>query len=281
MARQSNVLGNSPFFSKLADYYALVPSAVLIRTAEAELLRTLPVEPPALDLCCGDGFFASLIHPSGFEAGCDFNETALCRATARNAHKKLVCADITQAIPFPDGHFNTVVSNSSLEHVQNIDSVLQETARVLRPGGKLYTTFASYYAYEWWPNGQQALDHYMNYQPVYNWFPLDEWQRRMNSAGLRIIDHQYYLSKRASRIFLFLDYHLSRIYLTSDPTLASPLVSRMRQNPTQGWGATWRRLFTTASTKLFAAIWKGSFARVTIRTGDEGGGILITAERVA
>ena len=85
-----NTLNESPFLPQLADSYALAPSAVLIRTAEAELLRAMPIESPALDLCCGDGFFASLIRPDGFEAGCDINKAALAQAEKRKMYQTLV-----------------------------------------------------------------------------------------------------------------------------------------------------------------------------------------------
>ncbi len=43
-------------------------------------------------------------------------------------------------IPVPDGHFDAIVCNAVLEHVRNPDEVLDEFARVCRPGGVLYLT---------------------------------------------------------------------------------------------------------------------------------------------
>ena len=256
-------LGESHLLPELAHRYAFAPSAALIRTAEAELLRSLPIKSPALDLCCGDGFFASLIGSAVFEAGCDISQAALRQAARGNTYKILALADIAQGIPFSDGYFNTIVSNSSLEHVQNIDSALREIGRVLKPSGRFYTTFASDYAYNWWPCGQQALNRYLRFQPVYNYFPLWEWERRLAMAGLRVVSYKYYLSKTVSRFLMFLDYHFSHVYLTTDSTLARPIIRSMHVIPRGIWAAVWQMLF----------------ARIKILTGSKGGGILIIAER--
>jgi SAM-dependent methyltransferase len=176
----------------------------------------------------------------------------------------LARTDVSRGIPFHDSCFKTIICNSSLEHVQDIERALDEINRVLGPGGKLYTTFASHYAYEWWPCGRRALDRYVNFQPVYHRYSLQEWKRLMREAGLRIVEHQHYLSKNITRVLMFLDYHFSRAYMTSDRTLARPLLRAMRRVPRRIWGELWTRLF----------------ARIGIAAEDKGGGILIVAERV-
>ncbi len=46
-------------------------------------------------------------------------------------------------IPFVDRYFDFVISNQVFEHVENLDLVLTEIARVLKPGGRLLTLFPS------------------------------------------------------------------------------------------------------------------------------------------
>ena len=41
-------------------------------------------------------------------------------------------------LPFPDGHFDTIVTFNTLEHVYDDVAVLAELARVLKPGGALH-----------------------------------------------------------------------------------------------------------------------------------------------
>jgi ubiquinone/menaquinone biosynthesis C-methylase UbiE len=42
----------------------------------------------------------------------------------------------SEAIPFPDGHFDVVSSFNSLDHVDDLDRTVAEIVRVLRPGGR-------------------------------------------------------------------------------------------------------------------------------------------------
>ena len=48
--------------------------------------------------------------------------------------------DIRKA-PYPDDHFDVILSTSAFEHIHDFDVALQEMYRVLRPGGYLYSRF--------------------------------------------------------------------------------------------------------------------------------------------
>lgn len=50
---------------------------------------------------------------------------------------RLVCADAKE-LPFPDGHFNHVISNSIVHHIPEPAAVLREAWRVLAPGGLMF-----------------------------------------------------------------------------------------------------------------------------------------------
>ena len=41
----------------------------------------------------------------------------------------------SEAIPYPDGHFDVVTSFNSLDHVDDLDATIAEIGRVVRPGG--------------------------------------------------------------------------------------------------------------------------------------------------
>jgi ubiquinone/menaquinone biosynthesis C-methylase UbiE len=50
-------------------------------------------------------------------------------------HKMQYVAAPAEAIPFPDGYFDVVCSFNSLDHVDNLQEVIAEIKRVVKPGG--------------------------------------------------------------------------------------------------------------------------------------------------
>jgi len=104
----------------------------LLRSVEASYYPDLALPHPILDVGCGDGHFASVAFDFKLDLGLDPWGEVLREARRYGAYRGLVQAEGACA-PFPDGHFASAVSNSVLEHIADVDAVLHETARVLRP----------------------------------------------------------------------------------------------------------------------------------------------------
>lgn len=106
----------------------------LLRAVEARFYDGLPVPEPALDLGCGDGHFAHETFSRKLGAGVDPWWLPLKEARRRRNYSVLAQADGAR-LPFPDRQFASAVSNSVLEHILDVDSVLADVNRVLQPGG--------------------------------------------------------------------------------------------------------------------------------------------------
>jgi SAM-dependent methyltransferase len=78
-------------------------------------------------------------------------------------------------IPFPDGYFDLVVNNQVMEHVEDLGAVLDEIARVLRPGGHVLSLFPSK---DVWREGHIGI-------PFSHWFPKGNWLRFVYTWVLR------------------------------------------------------------------------------------------------
>ena len=104
-----------------------------MRAQEASFYAQLEFPAPVLDVGCGDGHFATVAFDQPIDVGLDPGKSPLQEAARRGAYRLLVQSEGGK-MPFPDGYFASAFSNSVLEHIPDVERVLEETCRVLRPG---------------------------------------------------------------------------------------------------------------------------------------------------
>ncbi len=90
-----------------------------------------------LDLGCAGGFMAEALEDRGAQVtGIDPATDAIAAARAHAVGRGITYdVGVGEALPYADGSFDVVVCVDVLEHVEDLEQVLREVARVLRPGG--------------------------------------------------------------------------------------------------------------------------------------------------
>ncbi len=184
----------------------------LLRAVEARFYQDIQLPQPVLDLGCGDAHFASVAFDHPLDAGVDPWTPPLREANRlrRSAYKLLTQAE-GATLPFESNHFASAVSNSVLEHIPDLDPVLAEVARVLKPGAPFVFCCPSDYflaflsisaglrrvglgglasAYESFFN-RISRHHHCDSPAV--------WQTRLAKAGFSVEKHWYYFSIGALR----------------------------------------------------------------------------------
>ena len=104
------------------------------------------------DVGCGAGgkslYYASrgAEHVTGLEILPQYGPQAEALANELGLADKFtfLCRDAANT-GLPDESFDTVIMNDAMEHVADPKAVLQECARILKPGGRLYVNFPPYY----------------------------------------------------------------------------------------------------------------------------------------
>lgn len=91
-----------------------------------------------LDIGCGDGRLASLLERGVNSIGADSSRAQL----TSNRHQPVILADM-RSLPFREEAFNEVTHLWCLYHLGDPAKAIGEARRVLRPGGRSYTSTAA------------------------------------------------------------------------------------------------------------------------------------------
>ncbi len=140
---------------------------------------------------CGPGVLARQLADQGNQVvGVDMSYVAVARAQARGIEARQVDLDCAP-LPFPDDAFDTVVSDSGLEHRYHYDRAFDECVRVLKPGGTLVLLLPNiaHWRCRWWlltgrfpyvRNSPTDLTHL-------RFFTLAEARTLLRARGVRIV----------------------------------------------------------------------------------------------
>lgn len=116
-----------------------------------------------LDWGCGPGRVTGLLvsqFPEVEVHGCDIDTEAIDWVRANLAGVRPVVVAPSPPSPYPEGHFDLVLSHSVLTHLDRSEQQrwIAEVARVVRPGGTFATTIHGRFAARWSGRSVAALE---------------------------------------------------------------------------------------------------------------------------
>ena len=91
----------------------------------------------ALDVGCGDGFWSKRLKENGWLV------TSIDGYDLRYKPAKEV--NLEKPMPFEDNSFDLIWKSEVIEHIHNVDQVLSELRRILKPGGRMILTTPNSY----------------------------------------------------------------------------------------------------------------------------------------
>jgi SAM-dependent methyltransferase len=182
------------------------PSQAFWRYFEVEALGRIPCERPILEIGCGDGQFSGLVFDEIDEA-IDVNPRSVerCRKVSGSLYRNVRCLDVRE-LTLQDGGFATVYANCVLEHVPEIETVLQGCFRGLRAEGKLVITVPLVrmndhllFRWGWYARlRQRQLAHI-------NLLSEKSWEELLRGIGFSQIEFRPYLSGKACKFWDVID----------------------------------------------------------------------------
>ena len=191
-------------------YIAIAPLPLATeRSWECEVQSAQEFMHPILDIGCGDGIFArNLVDETGekIDVGIDPNAREIDRAEQFDFYDELIVC-YGDNIPKEDGSFNTIFSNSVMEHIPKIEPVLQEAHRLLSESGKMYLTLPTdkFDRYSLMSRLLESVglkgaaakwrQFYNSFWAHYHYYPRGEWEAMFARNGLKIVDSFEYASK--------------------------------------------------------------------------------------
>jgi SAM-dependent methyltransferase len=182
-----------------------------LRAVEDRFYQEIDLPRPVFDLGSGDGHFASAAFDERLDVGLDPWVAPMKEASTRDAYRLLVLGAGAR-IPFADGSFSSVTSTSVLEHIHDLDPVMAEIARILKPGGKfVFCVPNDRFPQLLW--GRQALEKFglqrvgAAYGRFFNRIARHAhtdspavWQKRLEKAGLELEQTWDYFPPKALHI---------------------------------------------------------------------------------
>jgi len=145
-----------------------------------------------LEVDCGPGVLAKMMQERGAQVtGTDLSIVAVERARAKGIAAQQVDVD-TEPLPFADASFDTVVSNSMIEHRFLPQRSLDECVRVLKPGGKFIVCLPNiaHWLCRWWiitgrfPYVQNSPTDMLHIR----FFTVSEVKKLCRKRGLRVLE---------------------------------------------------------------------------------------------
>ena len=186
---------NDDFF---LAYLSTAPLPLALeRLTECQIYRRKTFSRPILDLGCGDGILVKNLFAEKIDAGLDPDPGELEHARSFDIYTELLQCR-ADSIPKPDASYNTVISNSVLEHIPDLEPVFREVYRVLAPGGRFYCTVPSNYFFDYTIVNQllkafrlrgpavRYQKFFNSFWKLYHCYPLEQWTALACRCGFEL-----------------------------------------------------------------------------------------------
>ncbi len=239
-------------YDAVTAIYANIPPLSHWRAWEYAAYQNYRLKGKVLDLGCGDGKYFRLLWPNlNNVVGVD-HDLSVAELSRKSGVYRSVHVGPAHKVPEQDSSFDHVFANCSLEHMDDLDLVIAEIFRCLKPGGSLLCSVVTNRFIDWSllpkavaSTGNVAIAEtlqrdFLTYHHLSNPLSVDEWITRFSYAGLSVIEHYPILPKNNGIAWLMMDsvWHLKE---AAGPEFGSKIYSYLSKNTS--FSKAYRKIF--------------------------------------
>src|SRR3989344_2673048 len=213
--KKENIYKTSPFYLQFfLKKFWFSPSDVLQRSLEANIWNKCYFKNPILEIGIGNGKLTNFLFKDNvqIDIGVDIDKRGLASASklemsnGKNRYRKVTYAN-AEEMPFVNGFFATVISNSTFEHIKNDLKAISEVSRVLKKRGLFFVTVPSLNLKKWilkherkknWNTAGQKLDKFNEKEQHFHYHSFPEWKEIFKKNNLELIFYKFYFKKEVA-----------------------------------------------------------------------------------
>lgn len=175
------------------------PQDVLLRSVETIIWAKRYFEPPVLDIGIGNGGDSKYLFSMNqiIDMGIDKDPRGVNLAKSCGIYRNVAVVDATRMI-FKSSSFNTIVSNSTFEHIKNDRDAIGQVSRVLKKGGLFYLTVPTPDLMKFLKElgiAKREIKRYNKRVDHFHFRSINEWEKILRNNGLSLIFHKTYFPK--------------------------------------------------------------------------------------
>lgn len=207
------------YFNLFINKFWFIPPDVLQRSLEASIWDLCKFKHPILDIGIGNGEITPLIFKNlnKIDVGIDIEASGLSNAIKTGRYGKVFCQDAAK-MTFKNSSFNTVVSNSTFEHIENDLKSIKEVSRVLKKDGLCFLTVPSSFLPKWileleGDRGVSKLKKFNKRANHLHYRSISEWEKVFNENNMKLVLYKFYFPKNIAmfwyKMFKFFTYEIN------------------------------------------------------------------------
>ncbi|MFH1971050.1 MAG: class I SAM-dependent methyltransferase, partial [Patescibacteria group bacterium] len=196
-----NIKTDNKILFKFIEEFWFAPNDALLRAIETPIWNKYSFKSKkSLAIGIGDGRYDSLIYKKHkkIDVGIDIDKKSIESAQKVPLYKNVYC-ESAEKMHFKDKSFDLVLSNSTIEHIENDLKAISEISRVVKKGGIFLFSIPVKRFPQYLKNigvSKKEMRLFDKRVVHKHYKSLEEWKRVLASNGFEIQNYVYYMDQK-------------------------------------------------------------------------------------